>query len=142
MDKLTSFFTAVTFILFCSGQATAQTVSDSANIIIPFNRAGNLILIKGRVDSTEGNFILDTGAPGLVLNITYFRNYHSTPADDRNGISGSISNAVQTTVTDFSFGSKHFYQVQADLISLGHIEDTKKVKVLGLIGVAFSPGLN
>jgi len=72
-----------------------------------------------------------------VLNITYFRNYHSTPADDRNGIAGGISSAVQTTVPDFSFGSKHFYQTAADLISLGHIEDAKKVKVLGLIGVAF-----
>jgi len=46
--------------------------SDSVNVTIPFNRAGNLIIIKAIADTTEGNFILDTGAPHLVLNMTYF----------------------------------------------------------------------
>ena len=124
-------------LLACVANTYGQTTTDSSNIIIPFNRAGNLILIKGRVDSTDGNFILDTGAPGLVLNITYFRNYHALSAGDRNDVSGGISDALQTTVSDFSFGSKHFYQTEADLLSLGHIEDMKKVKVLGLIGVSF-----
>jgi hypothetical protein len=28
--------------------------------VIPFTRAGNLIVVKAKVDTTEGNFILDT----------------------------------------------------------------------------------
>src|SRR5882757_11370346 len=52
--------------------------SDSSTCVIPFSRAGNLILIKAKADTTEGNFVLDTGAPGLVLNLTYFRNYPVT----------------------------------------------------------------
>src|SRR6218665_4220855 len=37
--------------------------TDSADCVIPFTRVGNLIVIKGRVNDVEGNFILDTGGP-------------------------------------------------------------------------------
>src|SRR5215207_700895 len=57
-------------------------LSDSSSCIIPFNRVGNLIVIKAKVDTTEGNFILDTGAPHLVLNLTYFRDYPITTRAD------------------------------------------------------------
>src|SRR5688572_15324204 len=46
--------------------------TDTCDFVIPFSRAGNLILIRARADTTEGSFILDTGAPGLILNMTYF----------------------------------------------------------------------
>src|SRR5688500_9991244 len=59
--------------------------SDSSTCIIPFSRAGNLILLRAKADTTEGNFILDTGAPGLVLNITYFRNYSDYTQDGESG---------------------------------------------------------
>ena len=48
---------------------------ESAKISIPIKRAGNLILMEVQIDSIVGNLILDTGAPHLVLNKTYFRNY-------------------------------------------------------------------
>jgi hypothetical protein len=51
---------------------------DSSSGVIPFTRAGNLIVVKAKVDTMEGNFILDTGSPHLVLNLTYFRDYPST----------------------------------------------------------------
>jgi hypothetical protein len=110
---------------------------DTGITIIPFNRAGNLILLKAKVDTIEGNFILDTGAPGLVLNLTYFRQYQTTAADDRVGVTGSVSNALQTTVDSFFFADKIHYKTEADLLSLGHIEDRKHIKILGLIGVSF-----
>src|SRR5690242_16787835 len=67
--------------------------SDSASCIIPFNRVGNLMVVKAKADTTEGNFILDTGAPGLVLNITYFRNYPITAHNDgeQTSIGGSMA---------------------------------------------------
>ncbi len=111
--------------------------NDSSVSIIPFNRAGNLILIQGKADTLEGNFILDTGAPGLVLNITYFRHYSSSGSEERSGITGAVTTALQTHVKDFSFGGQHFENADADLISLGHIEDRRGVKILGLIGVSF-----
>jgi predicted aspartyl protease len=110
---------------------------DTGITIIPFNRAGNLILVKAKVDSVEGNFILDTGAPGLVLNLTYFRQYHTTIVEDRGGVTGAVSAALQITVDSFAFGEETYYKMDADLLSLGHIEDRRRIKIIGLIGVSF-----
>ncbi|MEO6670427.1 MAG: retropepsin-like aspartic protease [Ferruginibacter sp.] len=110
---------------------------DSAVAIIPFTRAGNLILIKAKADSTEGNFILDTGAPGLVLNMTYFRDYASTStaSQDQGGITGATTGTDPTIVSAFSFGPIKYRRLDADRINLGHIENSKGVRILGLLGL-------
>ena len=111
---------------------------DSSSCIIPFNRTGNLILIKATADSMEGNFILDTGSPYLVLNMVYFRNYPATSSSDeyQTSVSGTSETVMKTTVRNFSFGSLHYYWEKADLVDLGHIENSKGVKILGLIGLS------
>ncbi|MES2775010.1 MAG: retroviral-like aspartic protease family protein [Bacteroidota bacterium] len=105
--------------------------------VIPFIRAGNLIVIKGIADTTEGNFILDTGAPGLILNLTYFRQYKQADTEGRGSVAGAVVGAVQTLVDKFSFGGLEFNRLDADMINLGHIEDKRNIKILGLIGVSF-----
>lgn len=113
--------------------------TDSSTFSLPFSKAGNLILIKAKADSTEGNFVLDTGCPGLVLNLTYFRDYPRTQDadEDGKGITGSIAAIEHTTIADFSFGGKKEINIKADLVNLGHIENSKQVKILGLIGIGF-----
>jgi hypothetical protein len=112
--------------------------SDSANSIIPFTRAGKLILIQGRADTTEGNFILDTGSPGLVLNNTYFREYFVTEPHNtsRRTITGEAGQTQQTVVRNFRLGNFNYIQADAELVNLGHLEQSKGVKILGLIGVS------
>ncbi|MEO7984639.1 MAG: hypothetical protein ABI688_11200, partial [Bacteroidota bacterium] len=111
-------------------------VDDSSTFIVPFSRAGNLILVQAKADTTEGNFVLDTGCPHLVLNLTYFRHYSTHSNDEeRNGITGAEFSASQTTVTAFSFGTARYYRLAADLANLGNIENSKGVKILGLIGM-------
>ena len=110
--------------------------TDSSVCIIPFSRVGNLIVIKGEADGTEGNFILDTGAPKLILNLTYFRNYPSSSTEeDAGGITGGAAGTNPTMVSKFSFGPVHYDQVEADRINLGHIENSKGIKILGLLGM-------
>lgn len=111
--------------------------SDTASCIIPFSRAGNLILIKAKADTTEGNFILDTGAPGLVLNATYFRNYPSDNyhEEEQASITGTGSAAMKTVVNHFTLGTFHYYKAGADIVNLGNIENSKGVKILGLLGM-------
>ena len=89
--------------MFCTTAFNSYADEDPSDLEIPFNRAGNLILLKGKVDSIEGNFILDTGAPGLVLNITYFRHYPTQVAEERSGVTGVLAAAAQTTINHFSF---------------------------------------
>jgi hypothetical protein len=109
---------------------------DSVSSIIPFTRVGNLIVVKAQADTTAGNFILDTGSPGLVLNLTYFRNYPTTllTDGDHSGITGSSPYIIQTSVKSFSLGALSYYDQQADLTNLGSIENTKGIKILGLLG--------
>src|SRR5689334_8570523 len=91
-------------------------LQDSVSTVIPFSRAGNLILIQGRADTTQGNFILDTGAPGLVLNRTYFRDYPATPVPEgeQGGLTGGSQNLLRTTVNQFSLGDLGYPRQEAD----------------------------
>jgi predicted aspartyl protease len=116
-------------LIFLSGDSTSCT--------IPFTRAGNLIIVKARVDTTEGNFILDTGAPNLVLNITYFRDYPITQNHDeeQTSIAGSTPTTSKTKVKSFNLGTLDYNNLEADLTDLGHIENVKGLKVLGLLGL-------
>ncbi|HTM92896.1 MAG TPA: retropepsin-like aspartic protease [Flavisolibacter sp.] len=94
-------------------------------------------MVKARADTIEGNFILDTGAPGLVLNLTYFRNYPVTVHHDgeQTSIGGSTAGIQKTSVKELSFGTLQYFKMEADLANLGQIENAKGIKVLGLLGV-------
>jgi predicted aspartyl protease len=104
-------------------------------ITLPIKRSGNLILIELKADTLVGNFILDTGAPHLVLNKTYFRSYPSYGGVFASGITGSVESGDQIRINKLDFGGIHFNNVDADMISLSHIEDKKGVKILGLLGL-------
>ena len=111
--------------------------SDSSTSIIPFNKSGNLIVVQAQVDTTRGNFILDTGSPYLVLNITYFRDYPVSIAHDeeQSTVAGRSATVSRTTVKDFSFGNMLLHRLNADMTNLGNIENAKGIKVLGLLGL-------
>lgn len=113
--------------------------TDSPVCVIPFSRAGNLIVIKARVDSVEGNFILDTGAPGLILNRTYFRDYPSRDIhnEEQIGITGTSGVIVRTDIKNFNLGTFNYSKIEADLANLGHIENSKNIRILGLVGLEF-----
>jgi predicted aspartyl protease len=115
-----------------------DVTTDSSVCIIPFSRAGNLILIGAKADTTEGSFVLDTGAPGLILNMTYFRNYPSTSSesqDDQGGITGTAGGLSATVVEKLVFGPVKYSKLTADRINLGHIENSKGIRILGLLGM-------
>lgn len=112
--------------------------SDSVDCVIPFTRAGNLILLKARIDSTEGNFVLDTGAPHLVLNMTYFRDLpvsRSVSHEESGGITGPAGGNAPTDISLLTMGPIRFSKLVADRVNLGHIENSRGVKILGLLGV-------
>jgi predicted aspartyl protease len=106
--------------------------------IIPFSKAGNLIVIQATVNNVSGNFILDTGAPGLILNITYFRQLKKATslAGEVGGITGSVEMYERAVVDSFSLGQFLYQKVQSDRVNLGHIENSKGIRILGLLGVA------
>ena len=105
-------------------------------LTIPLKRVGNLFLIDANVDNKIGNLIFDTGAMGLVLNKTYFRNHVMEESNPSTGINGSITNVSFVNIDRIAFSELTFKNTRADLTDLGHIENRRKVKILGLLGLS------
>lgn len=126
-----------TFIQHIKIYTRPDLSKDTNTTAIPFSRAGNLIVVQAQVDTMRGNFILDTGAPYLVLNITYFRDYPQKLVEqaDQTSMTGSSPTVAKTSVKTFSFGTLSYSAVDADLANLGHIENSKGLKILGLLGM-------
>jgi hypothetical protein len=107
---------------------------DFTTLTVPIKRAGNLIIIEAQVDSLEGNFILDTGAPYLVLNTTYFRDAPKIDDQEAGGINGASSGTFTTVVHDFSILDLHYSKLTADVTDLSALENGRHIKILGLLG--------
>jgi hypothetical protein len=108
---------------------------NAKTVTIPIKRAGNLIIIEAQVDSISGNFVLDTGAPYLVLNATYFRDMPHLGDRESNGVNGTATGTFKTQVRNFGIGfDLHFNKLTADVVDLSAIENSKKIKILGLLG--------
>ena len=104
------------------------------SVIIPIKRAGRLILIEAVVDGEAGNLVFDTGANGLVFNATYFRNHQKSDKTSSNGITGSVGPVEQIMIDKIEFADLTYRKISADMTNLGHIENRRGVKILGLIG--------
>lgn len=111
--------------------------ADFETLVIPLKRVNRLLLIEARVDTLVGNFILDTGAPGLVLNNTYFRGYSVSSdfiaTNAANAPAGPVRN---TWINEFEVKELRIEQLKARLTELGHIENRTNTRILGLLGVS------
>jgi len=103
-------------------------------IVIPFKRLDNLILLDAIVDGIAGTFILDTGAPHLVLNEQYFKNAPQLASISGAGITGNIARIIQSKINVLSLGGIQFENVSTDLIDLTHLEAKKGSTIFGLLG--------
>ena len=101
---------------------------------IPLKKAGRLFMLEATIDGVTGNLILDTGASGLVLNSTYFRNYYTVNNSAAGGVTGLTGEIRKTTVKRLEYSGLLYTNVGADVANLGHIENRRGVKVLGLLG--------
>lgn len=106
-------------------------------LIIPIKRVDRLLLIEARIDTMLGNFIIDTGAPDLILNNTYFRKYWVSSDALASNVGGIPSGPVKNTWIDqLEIRELRFERIKAKLTELSHIENRSSVKILGLLGVA------
>jgi hypothetical protein len=108
--------------------------ADFKTLVVPIKRAGNLIIIEATIDSLEGNFVLDTGAPCLVLNETYFRDSPKIEDEEAGGINGSSDRAFSTVVHNFKILDLQYSRLTACVTDLSSIENGRNIKILGLLG--------
>lgn len=107
---------------------------DFQTLVVPIKRAGNLIVVEAQIDSIEGNFVMDTGAPYLVLNATYFRDAPHVEEQESAGINGESAGSFTTVVHNFSILDLHYSRLTADVTDLSAIENGRGIKILGLLG--------
>jgi predicted aspartyl protease len=108
---------------------------DFQSVTIPLKRAGRLFLIEARIGDQTGNFVFDTGASTLVLNRTYFRKDLVLVDEPAGGVTGNVEKVYQTRVARVDLPELCFENIVADVINLGHIENRRGVKILGLFGM-------
>jgi hypothetical protein len=109
---------------------------DFDTLKIPIKRADNLILIEAEVDGIRGNFIFDTGAPGLVLNTAYFRQQAIRKNRTSVGVAGTSTEVYEMQVKQLSIQELYFDNMIVELTELSHIENNKGIKIIGLLGTA------
>ncbi|MDG1261158.1 MAG: aspartyl protease family protein [Flavobacteriales bacterium] len=105
------------------------------SVIVPLKQAGKLILFEAEIAGVTGNVVLDTGASGLVLNETYYRDYTGRDAIEVAGIGSNGVAASRTLIRSLKLRSIHYKNVTADIIPLGHLENKRNIKILGLFGL-------
>jgi hypothetical protein len=108
---------------------------DFDRVVIPVKRVGNLLVVEATVDGIRGNFIFDTGAPYLVLNATYFRDYKEESSHVATDVTGNLSPQRTTEVERLKMMDMYYENLEADVSDLSAIENRRGIQVLGLLGV-------
>jgi len=118
------------------GNSITDVYGNVLGATIPLKRAGRLFVMEGTVNGVTGNFILDTGASGLVLNKTYFRNSIVVDDEEGGGVTGSTGTIERIHVVKMMISDLTYNNIAADVTSLGHLENRRGVKILGLFGMS------
>lgn len=136
----------IIFYLFISQIATAQnfvsfldiaTSADKTTTInpvatsttIPFTMLEGMMVVEATVNQQKGNFIIDTGAPTLVLNQQPTVN---TQLEGRGISEGLIADEV--VVQEFSWSGIRKQNVDAFKVDISHLEKISGQHLAGIIG--------
>ncbi len=111
------------------------------SVVVPLKRVGKLFLIEARVDDETGNFVFDTGSSRLVLNKTYFRNYRASESGVSGGVTGNTGAVGHIRIKRVDIANLGYDNLEADVTNLGHIENRRGVKILGLFGFSMLKNL-
>ena len=122
-------------LLGYTGQATGTFTQNPKFSIIPFKLAGKLVYVKAWANGRPGNFIIDTGLQGVLLNNRYFEGERSSRVVY--GINGQAKE-VGVKYVSLRLEKINFPQALAEVAGLNHIEEQiPGTPIMGLIGGDF-----
>lgn len=96
-----------------------------------FELAHDLIFVHAKVNGREKIFILDSGAPTLVLNKRYSKS--DNPKGSAGAVSGSVS-YQKIRINQFKWMKIQLVDYDAIVINIKHLEIQTDKKIFGLIG--------
>jgi len=97
---------------------------------IPFELNGGIIVVSAIYDGVYDKFVLDTGAPTVLINQKVHPDSADTSGSD---ISGKI-HLKQIELNQFKLGNLSCENLEAYCLDLSHIESAKNQKFAGVIG--------
>ncbi|MEM9917770.1 MAG: retropepsin-like aspartic protease [Bacteroidota bacterium] len=106
--------------------------SISTNYTSGMDLIGGFVLVQAKINGVDGNYIIDTGAPGLVLNSRYFKGAKSSDLQAR-GLSKELKVEL-CQVRRFEWLHLKKRHVQALVIDLQNLEERTDRMISGLIG--------
>lgn len=103
---------------------------------IPIKLIDHLLIIEAELMGKNGNFIIDTGSKSLILNKSHFPLDYPflEKEEETSGIISSIDRPLERKVRDFYIESLNLKDKISDVIDLSHLEKSKKMNLLGIIG--------
>ncbi|MEM9921545.1 MAG: retroviral-like aspartic protease family protein [Bacteroidota bacterium] len=109
----------------------AQMATTEAPFAFPFELDGGLIYLEGEMEGQKGNYVLDTGAPALILNASFF--VSDLNGKQAYGLSGK-TNVQAVNIDQFSVANIEKKDIKAYVTDISHIERVKKRRIRGLLG--------
>ncbi|HLT34008.1 MAG TPA: hypothetical protein VKZ98_09480 [Aquaticitalea sp.] len=103
---------------------------------IPFKLIDHLIVVEAELLDQKGNFIIDTGSETLILNKVHFKTFepYYRKSKETAGVINLVDNPLERQLKEFVIQNLKLTNKTSDVIDLSHIEKTKKMHLLGIIG--------
>ena len=123
---------AITFnVKFHSSNGMDQNILE-----VPFRLSGNLIMVEAEINQKKGFFILDSGAPELIINNKYLpkSKLPIRKGKSAGGITGNITEVKLQLINHFKWQEYELHKTRVKAIDMNHIEQVRNEEILGLIG--------
>ncbi|MDR3326698.1 MAG: aspartyl protease family protein [Prevotellaceae bacterium] len=120
----------------------AQTVSqkdvagkpEKEIITIPIKLVKNLITAEAKVNGIPRTFIVDNGAPCLILNSKYTNMDTSDKTEQAQGVNSSVSYTKMVPVEEFDFHGIKIKGKEVISMDISNLEKQCGIEIYGLIG--------
>ncbi len=129
-DKIHEFFSDDTVIF------PKAEILNEYTTRIPFKLIDRLIVVEAELLNKKGNFIIDTGSETLILNEVHFsqKDRYFAKRKQTSGVISAIDDTFEQHVKEFILQNFNLKNKTSDIVNLSHIEKTKKMHLLGIIG--------
>lgn len=111
-----------------ASERSVEAQDGALSKVIGFEVSGAFIIVEASVDGRSGRYILDSGAPGLILNDRVLEAIDSAVA------LGSVVPIGQRRVGSFAWGPLRQTAIDAYVLDLSYLEGDHGSDIAGIIG--------